>query len=81
MPREKKTTEQKLIPMDKRIRRVLDDSWIAPVYFNAAITELLNKFNTMSDEELTKYMSRLVAPETARAHVKEIYNRLNNIQE
>ena len=54
MSREKKTTEQKLIPMDKRIRRVLDDSWIAPVYFNAAITELLNKFNTMSDEELTK---------------------------
>ncbi|CDN32360.1 hypothetical protein BN938_2288 [Mucinivorans hirudinis] len=81
MPREKKTTEQKPIPMDKRIRRVLDDSWIAPVYFNAAITELLNKFNAMSDEELTQYMSRLVAPETAREHVKEIYNRLNNIQE
>lgn len=80
MPREQKTTEPKPIPMDKRIKRVLDDSWIAPVYFNAAITELLNKFNAMSDEELTKYMSRLVAPETARAHVKEIYNRLNNIE-
>lgn len=81
MPREKKATESKPIPMDKRIRRVLDDSWIAPVYFNAAITELLNKFSAMSDEELTQYMSRLVAPETAREHVKEIYNRLNNIQE
>lgn len=81
MPREKKTTEPKPIPMDKRIRRVLDDSWIAPVYFNAAITELLNKFNAMNDEELTKYMSKLVAPETAREHVKKIYNRLNNIQE
>lgn len=80
MPRKRKSEEPKVLSMDKRIKRVLDDSWIAPVYFNAAITELLNKFNAMSDEELKKYMEGFVAPETARAHVKEIYNRLNNIE-
>lgn len=80
MPRKKKPEEPKFVSMDKRIKRVLDDSWIAPVYFNAAITELLNKFNAMSDEELKRYMEGLVAPETAREHVKEIYNRLNNIE-
>lgn len=80
MPRKKKTTEPKVLTLDKRIQRVLDESWIAPVYFSAAITELLNKFNAMSDEELKKYMEGFVAPATARAHVQEIYNRLNNPQ-
>lgn len=78
MPRKKKPTEPKVLTLDKRIQRVLDESWIAPVYFSAAITELLNKFNAMSDEELTNYMEGFVAPATARAHVQEIYNRLTN---
>ena len=80
MTRKIKDTEPKPIPMDQRIKNILNDSWIAPVYFNAAITELLNKFNTMSDEELAKYMEGFVTPATARSHVTEIYNRLNNIK-
>lgn len=77
MPRKKRNPDPKPLTMDKRIQKILDESWIAPVYFNAAITELLNKFNAMSDEELQNHMEGLVAPATARAHVKEIYNKLN----
>lgn len=80
MARKKKPTEPQFISMDKRIKQVLDDSWISPVYFNAAITELLKKFNAMSDEELTRYMEGLIAPAIAREHVQEIYDRLNNVQ-
>lgn len=79
MPKRTKRTEPQILSLDKRIMEVLKSSWIAPVYFNAAIVELLNKFNAMSDEELTKYMEGLVHPITARKHVTEIYNRLNNI--
>lgn len=78
MPRKRKITEPKPLTMDKRIKRVLDDSWIAPVYFNAAIVELLNKFNAMSDEELDKYMEGLISADLARQHVTEIYHILNN---
>lgn len=77
MPRKKRNPDPKPLTMDKRIQKILDESWIAPVYFNAAIVELLNKFNAMSDEGLSRYMEGLVAPATARAHVKEIYNKLN----
>lgn len=67
------------LSLDRRIQKIIDESWIAPVYFSAAITELLNKFNAMTDDELSKYMEGFVAPTTAREHVKEIYCRLNNI--
>lgn len=77
MPRKKKTSDPRPITMDKRIQKILDESWIAPVYINAAIVELLNKFNAMSDEDLSRYMEGLVAPAMARAHVQEIYNRIN----
>lgn len=77
MPRKKRNPDPKPLTMDKRIQKILDESWIAPVYFNTAIVELLNKFNAMSDEELQNHMEGLVAPATARAHVKEIYNKLN----
>lgn len=81
MPRKKKPTEPKVLSMDKRIKKIIDESWIAPVYFNAAITELLNKFNAMSDEELTCYMDGLVSAPVARLHVTEIYEQLNPTQQ
>lgn len=71
--------DKKSLSLDSRIRKIIDESWIAPVYFSAAITELLNKFNAMTDDELSKYMEGFVAPATAREHVKEIYCKLNNI--
>ncbi len=77
MTRTKRTAGAKPLTMDKRIKQVIDESWIAPVYFNAAITELLNKFNAMSDEELTQYMSGLISAPLARLHLTEIYERLN----
>lgn len=75
----KQKKEQKFcdLTMDKRIKKVIDESWIAPVYFHSAITELLNKFNTMSDDDLVKYMNGIIHPDIARAHVKEIFNKLN----
>ncbi len=67
--------------LDKRISSVVNASWIAPMYFSAGITELLNRFNAMSDEELVKYMGGIVAPSVAREHVTAIYNILNTPQE
>ena len=71
--------DKRPLSLDRRIQKIIDESWIAPIYFSAAITELLNKFNAMTDDELFKYMEGFVAPATAREHVKEIYCRLNNI--
>lgn len=71
--------DKRPLSLDRRIQKIIDESWIAPVYFSAAITELLNKFNAMTDDEISKYMEGFVAPATAREHVKEIYCRLNNI--
>ena len=77
MTKNKRIADAKPLTMDKRIKQVIDESWIAPVYFNAAITELLNKFNAMSDEELTRYMEGPVAAPVARQHLTEIYQQLN----
>lgn len=71
-----KTEKENKLPLDKRIIKVLEESWIAPTYFYAGVVELLNKVNAMSDEELTKYMDGLISPNTARAHIKEIYERI-----
>lgn len=72
----KKNKEAAVISLDKRIKKVLDESWIAPVYIYAGIVELLNKVNAMSNEELSEYMEGMVHPDTTRAHIQELYERL-----
>lgn len=72
----KKSKEPVVLSLDKRIKVVLDESWIAPTYIFAGVVELLNKVNAMSDEELHKYMDGMIHPDTARAHIKELYERL-----
>lgn len=76
MAKKKKNEQTPPNTINKRIERVIKECWIAPVYLSAGITELLNKFNAMSDEDLAKYMDGLIAPNVARQHVKEIYELL-----
>lgn len=72
----KKNKAPVALSLDKRIKKVLDESWIAPTYIFAGIVELLNKVNAMDDDELAKYMEGMIHPTNARAHIQELYERL-----
>ncbi|MFI3294085.1 MAG: hypothetical protein SNI70_11295 [Rikenellaceae bacterium] len=69
--------EAKCKTLDKRIIELMRENWLFPIYIHAGVVELLNKVNTMTDEELKKYMDNMIHPDVARAHIKEIYERLN----
>ncbi|MFR9546480.1 MAG: hypothetical protein SNJ29_13020 [Rikenellaceae bacterium] len=62
--------------LDKRIIELMRENWLFPIYISAGIVELQNKINTMTDEELRKYMDNMIHPDVARAHIKELYERL-----
>ena len=62
--------------LDKRITELMRENWLFPIYISAGIVELQNKINTMTDEELKKYMDNMIHPDVARAHIKELYERL-----
>lgn len=82
MSRTKKPTEEKRPPtLDKRIKNLVSESWIASLYFSIAIDELKQKFEQMTDEELTIYLQRLIAPDAARSHIEYIYKALHNISD
>ncbi len=66
--------------LDKRITELMRENWLFPIYFNVGIVELLNKVNSMTDEELRKYMDNMIHPDVARAHIKELYKRLSRVK-
>lgn len=80
MAKKKDDTQNSRKTPYKRVLRVIDEHPIAPAYIIAGISELLKIFNTMSDEDLAKYMDGVIAPDLARAHVTEIDNILNNVE-
>lgn len=65
--------------LDKCMIDILQESWISPMYFMAGITELHKRLEDMSDDEVYIYMACLISPAEARSHVKEIYNKLQNV--
>lgn len=75
MAKQQKTYSE--LTLGARIERILGESWIAPMYFNAAIAHLLEIYNEMSDDELAQELGGLVHPVNARAHIQEIYDKLN----
>ena len=65
--------------IDKRIKDIVSESWIASFYFSIAINELKQKIDAMSDDQLNAYLQNLIAPEAARSHIDYIYSTLNNL--
>ena len=64
--------------LDDRIRHLLGEGILVPLYFVQGINVLKTKVDAMTDEELYKEFSGLFAPKQIRADITYLFTKINN---